>query len=111
MGNTAELVLERYGEEYNLTREDMDEFAYNSHMRAIKAIKEGKFKDQIVPMPYTTWKNGKKVEGVLTEDEGPRPDTTPEGLGEAPPCLQTRRRSDCGQQLADERRARPSSWS
>ena len=81
MGNTAELVLERYAEEFNLTREELDKFSYDSHMKALKAIKEGKFKDQIVPMPFVNWKDGKKIEGVLEDDEGPRADTTVEALG------------------------------
>jgi acetyl-CoA acyltransferase len=89
MGNTAELVLERYGEEFRLTRKDMDEFAYQSHMKAIKAIEGGRFKSQIVPMPFVNWKNGKKIEGLLENDEGPRPDTTVEGLGKLRPAFKT----------------------
>jgi acetyl-CoA acyltransferase len=89
MGNTAELVLERFGAEHDLTRKDMDEFSYTSHMRAVAAIKSGKFREQIVPMPYVTWKDGKKIEGLLTEDEGPRADTTVEALGKLRPAFKT----------------------
>jgi acetyl-CoA acyltransferase len=89
MGNTAELVLERFGAEYDLTRKDMDEFATQSHMKAIAAQKAGKFKDQLVPVPYVTWENGKKIEGVLTEDEGPRADTSVEGLAKLKPAFKT----------------------
>ena len=46
MGLTAEAVAK----DYKISREDQDEFAYNSHQKAIKAIKEGKFKKQIVPI-------------------------------------------------------------
>jgi len=46
MGLTAEQVATQY----SISREDQDEFSYNSHMKAAKAIKEGKFKDQIVPI-------------------------------------------------------------
>ena len=80
MGNTAENVVERFGEEYNLTREELDKFALASQNKAANAQKEGYFNEQIVPTPYFTWKNGKKVEGVHTVDDGPRP-TTMESLG------------------------------
>jgi len=89
MGNTAENVVERYGEEYNLTREELDKFALRSQENAARAIKEGVFKDQIVPVPYTMWKNGKKVEGVLENDEGPRP-TTMESLGKLRPVFRAK---------------------
>ena len=46
MGTTAEAVAEKWG----ITREQADEFSYNSHMKAIAAIDEGKFKDEIVPV-------------------------------------------------------------
>ncbi len=87
MGNTAELVVERYGEEYNITREDMDKFSYESHMKAVRALKEGRFKEQYVPVPYVTWKDGEKIEGVLEEDEGPRADTTLEVLAKLRPAF------------------------
>ena len=80
MGNTAENVVERFGKEYNLTREELDKFALRSQERALNALEKGLFKDQYVEVPYITWKDGKKVESVLTQDEGPRPSTL-EGLG------------------------------
>lgn len=83
MGNTAENVVERFGKEFNLTREEMDKFSLASHDKAIKAQADGVFKDQLVPVPFKTWENGKKVEGVLSEDEGPRA-STPEALGKIP---------------------------
>src|SRR5690606_41142657 len=46
MGNTAEAVAK----EFNVSREDQDEFAYNSHRKALKALAENRFKEQIVPI-------------------------------------------------------------
>lgn len=89
MGNTAENVVERFGEEYNLTREELDKFALRSQELALKALEEGTFKDQYVEVPYTTWKDGKKIEGVLKMDEGPRPSTL-EGLGKLRPAFRAK---------------------
>jgi len=75
MGNTAENVVDRYGAEFNLTREELDKFGLESNRRALKALKDGVFKEQCVPVPYETWENGKKVTGVLEVDEGPREST------------------------------------
>ncbi len=71
MGNTAEIVVERYG----ITREEQDALAVRSHERALAAIKEGKFADEIVPF------------GDLTVDEGPREGTTMEVLGKLKPVF------------------------
>ncbi len=90
MGNTAENVVLRYGEEYNITREEMDKFGLESNLKAAAAIKAGKFDEEIVPMPYITWKNGKKVEGVFKMDEGPRPDSTMEGMAKLRPAFKTK---------------------
>lgn len=68
MGLTAEVVAERY----RISREDQDAFALASHQKAVKAIQEGKFREEIVPVTV-----GNKEFDV---DEGPRPDTTLEGL-------------------------------
>jgi len=89
MGNTAENVVERYGKEFNLTREDLDKFSLASHDKAIAAQKAGVFKDQLVPVPYTTWENGKKVTGVLTEDEGPRASNM-EGMAKIPAAFRVK---------------------
>lgn len=88
MGLTAEEVAKRY----NISREDQDEFAYNSHQKALKALKEGKFKDQIVPIEVEeTFVNaaGKKESRkyTVTEDEGPRADTSLEVLGKLRPVF------------------------
>lgn len=88
MGLTAEQVAV----DYKISREDMDEFSYNSHMKAIKAIEEGKFKDQIVPITVEeTFINdeGKKAtrKYVVDTDEGPRADTSMEALARLKPAF------------------------
>ncbi|QNH61865.1 acetyl-CoA C-acyltransferase [Hymenobacter sediminicola] len=89
MGLTAEAVAQDYG----ITREDQDQFAYNSHQKAIKAIQEGKFKDQIVPVTveetYLDQATGKKKNRsfVVDTDEGPRADTSLEALGKLRPVF------------------------
>lgn len=86
MGITAELVAQKYG----ITRQKQDEFAYNSHMKAINAIESGRFRDEIVPVEveYTSVdeKNKvKKTKEIVTVDDGPRKDTTLEGLAKLKP--------------------------
>jgi acetyl-CoA acyltransferase len=87
MGRTAEQVATRFG----ITREMQDEFAYQSHMKAVAAIKAGKFKDQIVPIKtkVTEIDNGKPKpkEIVFDTDECPRADTTMEGLAKLKPVF------------------------
>jgi len=72
MGITAENVAERYG----ITREEMDEYALQSHQRAVAAIDAGKFKDEIVPITI----KGRKGDTVCDTDEFPRRDTSLEKL-------------------------------
>ena len=80
MGHTAEAVAKKY----EVTREQADEFAFNSHMKAIAAIDGGKFKDEIVPVKVKDVfvKDGKRVESSHTvdTDEGIRRTTSVEGL-------------------------------
>lgn len=88
MGLTAEEVAKKY----NISREKQDEFSYNSHMKAAKAIKEGKFKDQIVPIAVSeTYVNeeGKKKtrEFIVDTDEGVRTDTSLEALAKLRPAF------------------------
>jgi acetyl-CoA acyltransferase len=87
MGLTAEQIAQQW----KISREEQDEFAYNSHMKAIKAIKDGKFKDEIVPITVeeTYLENGKKKTRsyVVDTDEGPRPDTSMESLGKLRPVF------------------------
>jgi acetyl-CoA acyltransferase len=88
MGLTAEEVSERY----NVSREDQDLFATESHRKAAAAIKEGRFKDEIVPLNTTLKEMGPDGKVVVKEiifdtDEGVRPDTTPEGLAKLRPAF------------------------
>lgn len=73
MGQCADNVAK----DFNITREECDRWALRSHQRALAAIKEGKFKDQIVPLEVKT-PDGKTV--VFDTDEGPRADTALETL-------------------------------
>lgn len=87
MGLTAEAVAQKYG----ITREDQDQFAYESHVKAAAAIDAGKFKDEIAPVEVTevAVKDGKRVENkwVVDTDEGVRRGTTPEGLSKLRPVF------------------------
>ncbi|WP_431135209.1 acetyl-CoA C-acyltransferase [Psychroserpens mesophilus] len=81
MGNTAEAVAKQF----KVSREDQDEFAYNSHMKALKAQAENRFQDQIVPIVVNQTfidDNGKKATKsyTVTKDEGPRAGTSKEAL-------------------------------
>ena len=81
MGLTAEQV----GKEYNITREESDQFAFESHQKAVKAQADGKFDDEIVPIKVTEKfvdASGKMAEKSYTvdKDEGPRADTSMEVL-------------------------------
>ena len=87
MGLTAEAVSQKY----NITRQAQDEFAYNSHMKAINAIDNGYFKEQIVPVKVKeVWvENDKRMERefVVDTDEGIRRSTTVEGLAKLRPVF------------------------
>ena len=88
MGLTAEAVAA----EYNVNREDMDAFSYNSHMKAANAIKEGYFKSGILPINveqvYVDEAGKKKTKSyVVDADEGVRTDTTLEGLAKLKPTF------------------------
>jgi acetyl-CoA acyltransferase len=87
MGLTSEMVAR----EYKLKREELDEFALNSYMKAINAIDKGYFKDQIVPVTvkenYFDGKQMKTREKVFDTDEGPRRDTTLKGLARLKPAF------------------------
>ena len=78
MGETAENVAEKY----NVSREDQDAFGLRSQQLAEKAIKEGKFKDQIVPVEIPQRKGDPKI---FDTDEHPRFGTTMEGLQKLKP--------------------------
>ena len=88
MGNTAEEVAKVY----NVSRQDQDEFAYHSHMKALKAIEEGRFEKEIVPINVHEVyldANGKRAErtNVIKVDEGPRLGTTVEALSKLRPVF------------------------
>ncbi len=81
MGNAAEFIAEVF----DISREAMDQFALNSHMKAVKASDEGLFKEEIVPVEL----KGRKGEVTIFDtDETPRRDTTLEALAKLPPAFQ-----------------------
>lgn len=88
MGLTAEAVAKQY----NVSREDQDLFSYQSHMKAAAAIREGKFKDEIVPIHVkdifvdANMKRSTR-EYVVDTDEGVRPETTVEALSKLKPVF------------------------
>src|SRR5262245_9752369 len=82
MGITGENVAEKYG----ITREEQDEFAVNSHRKAVAAIKECRFKSQIVPVEIPAKKKG-AAPTVFDKDESPREDTTIEVLRALKPAF------------------------
>ncbi len=87
MGMTSEMVAREYG----ITREEADQFGYQSHMRAINAIDKGYFKDQIVPIKVKEvyYEDGqrKEKEIIFDTDEGPRRDTSLEKLAKLKPAF------------------------
>jgi acetyl-CoA acyltransferase len=88
MGLTAEEV----SKQFKVTREEQDQFSYESHMKAAAAWKAGKFKDEVVPITvketYVDENNKKKTrEFVVDTDEGIRADTTVEGLARLKPVF------------------------
>ena len=87
MGLTAEAVAK----EFKVSREDQDAFAYQSHMKALKAIKEGAFTNEIVPIEVEEIfvKDDKKQSRkyVFDTDEGPRPDTAMDKLARLRPVF------------------------
>ena len=82
MGITGENVAEKYG----ITREEQDEFALNSHRKALAAIRECRFKSQIVPVEIPAKKKG-EAPAWFEKDEGPREDTTIEVLRSLKPAF------------------------
>lgn len=88
MGLTAEAVAN----EYKVSREDQDLFAYNSHQKAFAAIKAGKFTDEIVPVnvteTYVDENMKRKTRNyIVANDEGPRADTSIEALAKLKPVF------------------------
>lgn len=88
MGLTAEEVAKKY----KISREEQDQFAYSSHQKALKAIEDGKFKDDIVPIKVEEVyldENEKRQtkEFTMDTDEGPRADTSVEALAKLRPVF------------------------
>lgn len=87
MGNTAENVAEQY----KISREDQDRFALQSHLRAIDAISNGRFEEEIVPLHVenVVYKNGTtaKISTEFKVDEGPRQDTNEAALNKLRPVF------------------------
>lgn len=88
MGLTAEAVAK----EYKVSREDQDQFSLQSHQRAVEAIKNGRFKEDIIPITVkeTYLEDGKKIqtrEYIVDTDEGPRADTSLERLASLKPVF------------------------
>lgn len=88
MGYTAEEVAKQY----NISREEQDQFAFESHMKALKANQEGRFANQIVPIPveYNFLDENQKIQTKkfdFSVDEGPRADTSVEGLSKLKPVF------------------------
>ncbi|HRW87104.1 MAG TPA: thiolase family protein, partial [Thermovirgaceae bacterium] len=79
MGVTAENLAEKY----QISREDQDSFAAESHRRAVKAVEEGRFTSQTVPVEIAS----RKQTLVIDKDEGPRSDTTLESLARLKPVF------------------------
>jgi len=93
MGMTGEIVADRY----NVTREDMDRFSYESHMKANRATQDGKFRAEIVPVELKAEKR------LFEQDEGIRSDSTVEKLAKLPAAFKKDGRVTAGNasQLSD----------
>jgi acetyl-CoA C-acetyltransferase len=80
MGNTGEIVAEKY----RVSRERQDEYALNSHRKAVDAIRNGRFREEIAGVPIPQ-KRGDSL--LFDTDEGPRPDTSIESLRDLKPAF------------------------
>jgi acetyl-CoA acyltransferase len=105
MGETAENVIDRYGEKYGLTREALDKFSYESHMKAVAAQNAGKFKEEIAPVivnkatgDIELYEGGSIPEGwvLVDKDDCPRADTTMEALAKLKPAFRVNGRVTAG---------------
>ncbi len=79
MGETAENLAEKY----KISREEQDAFACESHRKAVVAQRDGKFADELIPVEVSR----QKEQVLITQDEGPRPDTSPEKLAALKPAF------------------------
>jgi acetyl-CoA acyltransferase len=88
---TTGLVAENHAREAAVSREEQDAFALASHRKAIAAIDEGRFRDEIVPLQVRTAANGAATQSIAFDtDEGPRRDTSPEALAKLKPAFHVR---------------------
>src|SRR5574337_6921 len=101
MGLTAENLARKYGS----TREQADQFSYQSHQKALAAIAAGKFKDEVVPVEVriTALEDGgsngtrpKTITTVFDTDEGPRADTSLEALSKLKPAFHVKGTTTAG---------------
>ncbi len=87
MGLTAENVARRF----EVSREDQDTFSLRSHRRAAAAMREGRFTDEVLPLPVTRWEDGngrpEPRQTLFSADEGVRADTSLERLAALPPVF------------------------
>lgn len=88
MGLTAENLARKY----EITRDQADEFSFNSHQKALAAVAEGKFKDEIISVnvfvdEFSGSGRVRRKEIVFAQDEGPRADTSMEGLAKLKPAF------------------------
>lgn len=83
-GEVMGLMADKLARKLGITREEADEFSYNSHMRALRATKNGEFKDEIVPIVE---KKGDEEKIILDRDEGIREDTSIEKLSRLKPVF------------------------
>ena len=90
---TMGLTAERVARHYQVSREDQDAFAHESHQKALAAQAAGRFADELIPVPVTTAIPGKKAgkplisEKIFAADEGPRADTSVEALAKLKPAF------------------------
>jgi acetyl-CoA acyltransferase len=90
---TMGLTAERVARHYNVSREDQDAFALESHRKAVAAQAAGRFNSELVPVPVTTAVPGAKAgkptttETLFSVDEGPRADTSAEALAKLKPAF------------------------
>lgn len=83
MGRTAENLAEEFG----ISRGDQDQFALDSHKKAVSAINGGNFDRETVPVPVKKKSRGKAGEEMICRDEGPNPHLTMEQLAKYPPVF------------------------
>src|SRR6516162_6419518 len=81
-GIGAEMIADQWG----ISREELDAYSVQSHQRAARATEEGRFENEIVPVPVHD-EEGKDTDEILSADEGIRPDSTVEGLAGLKPAF------------------------